>query len=314
MIKKGSHLEGVEPINEKIITNRDFLDILENKFELDSSFLSYIKKLLNGRDLYDKSGYSGNSVLIIKSDDLNKDEIVIKISRSGKLYDEYISYKYFYSKNYTSKPLYYSKVKGYEVMITEKIDLPTAGFYFNSYQEIAEFFGKKLRCFHDENLIDKGFTKIERETFEKRFEVSYEEALNNNIPLVYMVDYLLDDDIYKMKRYLKENKKMLYNNLTLVHGDFNPNNVFVTSNYDILMIDFCDSGFCNYHYDIFWTMFMIIIFSGILKDKEKIKECEEIFLNSYGLDKVVEEELLFFKYFACLYWKQHDEITRIYKL
>ena len=126
-----------------------------------------------------------------------------------------------------------------------------------------------------------------------------------------MTEYLKDDDINKMKKYLIDNKEILHRNEVLVHGDFNPNNVFIDNNMNIKIIDFCDVGICNKHYDIFWTMFMLIIFSGILKDRKKILECEEIFLNAYGTDKINNEELLFFKYFACLYWKQHDEITRI---
>ena len=56
---------------------------------------------------------------------------------------------------------------------------------------------------------------------------------------------------------------------------------------------------------------MIIIFSGILKEKDKINECEKIFLESYGMSQINEKELDYFKKFACLYWQQHDEITRI---
>lgn len=314
MIKKGSHLEGVEPINEKIITNDEFLRILKNKISQNKDVFEYIKILINGRDLYDKSGYSGNSVLIVNKDKNNKNEFVIKISRDGNLYDEYISYNYFYQKEYTSKPIKYFNCQGYEIMITEKINLNTAGYYFNSYQEISQFFGKKLREFHDENLISQGFSSLEKKIFKDKYKKSFNKAISSDVSLIYMIDYLNCNDIEMMREYLINNEKMLYNNLSLVHGDFNPNNIFITHDKNIKMIDFCDTGFCNRHYDIFWTMFMIIIFSGILKEKEKIQECEKIFLNSYGLDRINEEELLFFKYFACLYWKQHDEITRIYKL
>ncbi len=314
MIKTGSHLDGVEPINEKIIVNGEFFKILAEKNLKGEKVFNYIRSLINGRDLYDKSGYSGNSVLIVKKDKNNEDEFVIKFSKSGNLYYEYIAYKYFYRKNYTSKPLKYFNLGEYEIMVTEKINLPTAGYYFNSYQEIATFFGRKLRQFHDENLIKQDFSELERELFQKKYEVSFNEAMKNDVCLVYMVEYMGYDNIDEMKKYLIKNKEILYHNLTLVHGDFNPNNIFINSDQNIKMIDFGDAGFCNRHYDIFWTMFMIIIFSGILKDKEKIRECEKIFLESYGLDKVIEEELLFFKYFTCLYWKQHDEITRIYKL
>lgn len=309
MIKKGSHLDGVEPISEKIISNDKFLNILADKIGRDSLAYKEIVKIISNKTLYDKSGYSGNSVIIANGKKDNS--FVIKISKNNNLYDEYISYNYFYKIGYTSKLIGYYKINHYEIMISEKIDLPTAGYYFNSYKEISAFFGSELRKFHDCNLIQKEFTSIEKELFFKKYEISFEKAIQNDVGLIYMIDYLNYDNINEMKKYLINNQEILYKNQVLVHGDFNPNNVFITKNKSIKLIDFCDTGICNRHYDIFWTMFMIIIFSGILKDRNKIKECETIFLNSYGLDKVDNQELLFFKYFACLYWKQHDEITRI---
>lgn len=310
MIKEGSHLEGVEPINEKIIKNEKFLNLLREKIDTNTKTFNYIKNLINNRDLYDKSGYSGSSVLIVKKDEFNLTSFVIKIVKNVSLYDEYIAYNYFYKLGYTSKPINYFKEQNYEIMITEFLDLPTAGFYFNSYEDIAKFVGRELRKFHDKNLLSMGFTKKEKNVFEKKFETSFEKAISNNTCLVYMTTYMGESDILKMKDYLIKNKNFLYKNPTLVHGDFNPNNIFVDKNGGIKFIDFCDSGICNKHYDIFWTMFMLIIFSGILKDKEKTKNCEEIFLTAYGKNEVNDNELKFFKYFASLYWKQHDEITR----
>ena len=309
MIKKGSHLDGVEPITEKTIANDEFLNILGNKINKSSLAYKEIIKLISNKKLYDKSGYSVNSVIIDNGE--NDDSIVIKISKNNNLHDEYISYNYFYKIGYTSRPINYYRNSGFEIMVSRKIELPTAGYYFNSYKEISSFFGSELRKFHDCDLIKKGFNSTEKELFYKKYEINFEKAISNDVGLVYMFDYLGYTDINEMKRYLIKNKEMLYKNQVLVHGDFNPNNVFITKNKDIRLIDFCDTGICNRHYDIFWTMFMVIIFSGILKDRNKINECETIFLNSYGLDKIDNQELLFFKYFACLYWKQHDEITRI---
>ena len=307
MIKKGSHLDGVEPINEKKIDNCELIKILSCKAGNSSDF-GYLKNIIINSEVYDKSGYSGNSVLICKGKNNN---YVVKISKSGTLIDEFISYNYFYKLHLTSKPIKYFKYNEYEFLITEYIDLPTAGFYFDSYQEIAYFFGRELRKFHDMNLIQNGFSKKEYNLFKNKYSFSYNHALNSDIGLIYMTEYLKDDDINKMKKYLIDNKEILHRNEVLVHGDFNPNNVFIDNNVNIKIIDFCDVGICNKHYDIFWTMFMLIIFSGILKHRKKILDCEEIFLNAYGIEEINDEELLFFKYFACLYWKQHDEITRI---
>lgn len=307
MIKKGSHLDGVEPINEMKIDNHELLKILSYKAGNTSNF-EYLKNIISNSEVYDKSGYSGNSLLICKG---KNNSYVVKISKNGTLIDEFISYNYFYKINLTSKPIKYFKHNEYEFLITEYIALPTAGFYFDSYQEIAYFFGKELRKFHDMNLIQNKFSEKEYNLFKNKYHFSYNRALDNDVGLIYMTEYLKDDDINKMKKYLIDNKEILHRNEVLVHGDFNPNNVFIDNNMNIKIIDFCDVGICNKHYDIFWTMFMLIIFSGILKDRKKILECEEIFLNAYGTDKINNEELLFFKYFACLYWKQHDEITRI---
>lgn len=307
MIKKGSHLEGVEPINEKAINKDELLKIIASKIGYNK-YYTYLEKIIRKSDVYDKSGYSGNSVLICKN---KKTSYVIKLSKTGKLINEYISCRYFYKKGLTSKPVKYFKINNYEVMITEYISLPTAGFYFNSFKDIAVYFGKELKKYHDLNLMSSTFTIREKRLFSKLYDNNLKKALENDVGLIYMTMYLDDEDICKMKKYLIDNKNMLHKNEVLVHGDFNPNNVFIDENKNIKLIDFCDSGFCNKHYDIFWTMFMIIIFSGILTDKEKTKECEKIFLEAYGLEYIDEKELQYFKYYSCLHWKRHDEITRI---
>lgn len=306
MIKKGSHLDNVEPINELVISNEEFIKLLKDKIGRGKT-LNYLISLIRDYKIYDKSGYSGNSVLILKSE--SKKNLVIKISKTKKLYEEYIAYNYFYKNNLTSKPLKYFKNGNFEIMITECIDLPTAGNYFNNYKEIASFLGKELRKFHETKL--QSCNHIENELFSTKFNSSLNEALKNNTPLKYMVMYFEENDVLKMKKYLIEHQEILHKNEVLVHGDMNPNNIFIDENLKLKYIDFCDSGFCNKHYDIFWTLFMIIIFSGIIKDKDKIKSCEKIFLESYGKNAINEEELLYFKYFSCLYWKEHDEITRL---
>lgn len=310
MIKEGSHLEGVEPINEKNINKDIVLKILQSKIGENAEAYIFIKKIMNNKVIYDKSGYSGNSVLILKSDD-GKEDYVLKISNNHELYHEYISYQFFYKLNYTSKPIAYFDCGNYEVMITEKINLPTAGYYFNSYQEIAEFFGKKLREVHEKNLKQFVSTDFERICFENKYKNNLKKAISNDIVLKYLSYYLNDANAEEMKKYILINKEIINKNLVLVHGDFNPNNVFVDDNLNVKFIDFCDTGYCNKHYDIFWTLFMIIIFSGILKESDSVKECEDIFYKSYGYDAINFEEIKYFKYFTSMYWKEHDEITRI---
>ncbi|MBE6156248.1 MAG: hypothetical protein E7161_00675 [Firmicutes bacterium] len=310
MIKEGEHLEGVEPINEKIIKNSAFLKIMQNKIINDEAVLTYLTKLLNGRDVLDKSGYSGSSTIIVNTDDINKESLVIKIQPKDSLKEEFIAYNYFYKNKLAPKPLKYFDCGKYEFMIVKKINLPTAGNYFNNFQEIALFFGKELRKFHDLNLKKGKFTKEELKVFSKKFIKSFDEALKNETGLIYSSMYMDDYDYDKMKKDLQDNKNYLFDDAVVVHGDFNPNNVFVDKE-GIALIDFKDSGFADRHYDIFWTMFMLIIFSGILADKKATLECEKIFLDSYGRDLIVEEKLTFFKKFACMYWKRHDEITRI---
>jgi len=310
MIKEGEHLKGVEPINEKIIKNNDFFKILQNKINDDKKILKYLKKLLNNRDIIDKSGYSGSSTIIVNGDERNLKEVVIKIQKKDSLKKEYIAYKFFYKNGLSPKPLKYFECNNYELMIVEKTNLPMAGKYFNSFEEISKFFGKELRKFHELNLAKNKLTKNERLNFEKKFIDNYKEALNNKSGLIYASMYMEDYDYDAMKKYLINNKEMLFDDVVLVHGDFNPNNVFIDKD-KIQLIDFKDSGFVDRHYDIFWTMFMIIIFSGILEDKKSILVCEKIFLDSYGRDIINEKKLDFFKKFACMYWKRHDEITRI---
>lgn len=311
MIKNGCFLDGVEPINEKIIKNSLFFEIIASKLGLQSEAYEYLLKKINGRDLYDKSGYSGSSTLIVNKDSNNFDEFVIKIEQKNKLYDEFITYNYFYKKGLTAKPLKYFDCGNYEVMIVEKIDLPVAAIYFNSYQDLAIFFGNKLKEFHDSHYINDTFTEEEYILFNTKFDHNYTKAINSEQGLLYLSIYMNNYNYNEMRLYLEKNKHILYQNRVLVHGDFNPNNVFIDENLNIKLVDFRDTGIVNKHYDIFWTLFMIIIFSGILKEKEKIIECERIFLNAYGISRINYEELDYFKKYACLYWRQHDEITSI---
>ena len=305
MLKKGSHLDGVEPITENVINVNELIDILEKKIGV-SETVKYIKHIVEESVVCDKSGYSGNSVLISEKD--NK-KVIIKISKSGQLYEEYVAYNYFYKNGLSSKPIKYLKENGYEVLITEFINLPTAGIYFDSYKDIAAFLGKELYKFHETTFLK--CTTEEMKIFKSKYDKSYAKALSNDVVLVYMSMYFGNCDINKMKKYLIDNKWMLHANEKLVHGDINPNNIFIDEGMKLKYIDFCDTGYCNKHYDIFWTIFMIIIFSGILKEREKIEECENIFIDAYGRKNINEKELMFFKYFVSLYWKQHDEITRI---
>lgn len=311
MIKKGEHLTGVEPINEKKIDNKNFLNLLKRKYLIDEKNYLYIKEILNGRDVLDKSGYSGSSTILVNKSETNEDEYVIKIQKvNNHLEDEFIMYNYFYKKGLSSKPIKFIRSGEYEYMIVSKINLVTAGNYFNNYQEISLFFGKELRKFHDYNLINDKFNKEELNILKNKYLNNFEEALNTETGLIYLSIYMNDYDYNNMKKSLKNNKWMLFDDPVLLHGDFNPNNVFISED-NIKLIDFKDTGFGDRHYDIFWTMFMIIIFSGILKEKEKIEECEKIFLDAYGKDLINTDKLEFFKRFACMYWKQHDEITRV---
>lgn len=309
MKSKSNYLKELELINEKIIDKAFLLELLQSKLGNNSEAYLFLKELIKNKKVYDKSGYSGNSVLILKGN--NKDNYVVKISKNNELYHEYVSYQFFNKLNYTAKPIAYFKCDNYEIMVTKEILLLSAKDYFKSYQEIAYFFGKKLREFHDKNLIECTFSRVQKKLFENKYKSNYKKALKNGVILKYLSKDLEFDNIKKMKKFLVKNKSILFNNLVLVHGDFNPNNIFIKNKKEIMMIDFCDTGFCNKHYDIFWTLFMIIFFYGILEKKDCIKECEQIFYNSYGRDQINLEEIKFFKHLSCLYWKEHDEITRI---
>ena len=198
MIKEGSHLDGVEPINEKKIDNYELMKILSYKAGNTRNF-EFLKNIISNSEVYDKSGYSGNSVLICKNKNNN---YVVKVSKSETLIDEFIAYNYFYKIHLSSKPIKYFKHNKYEFLITEYIALPTAGIYFNSYQEIAYFFGKELRKFHDMNLIQNKFSEKESNLFKNKYNFSYNRAIDSNAGLIYMTDYLKDEDINKMKKYL----------------------------------------------------------------------------------------------------------------
>ena len=60
MIKKGSHLDGVEPINEKNIEKNIIVEILHKKIGEYKEAYQYVINIIGDKIIYNNSGYSGN--------------------------------------------------------------------------------------------------------------------------------------------------------------------------------------------------------------------------------------------------------------
>ena len=58
-------------------------NIIEEKLGIQSEAYKYLSSKINGRNLYDKSGYSGSSTLIVNKDSNNLEIIVITVAISN---------------------------------------------------------------------------------------------------------------------------------------------------------------------------------------------------------------------------------------
>lgn len=309
MINEGEHLNGVEPPGRKKISNGIFIKILKEKIKCSDYLIDYLKVLSDNKEILDVSGYSGSSTILIE-DNKYDDSYVVKIQPKNSLFEEFIAYKFYNKYNLTSNALKYEDCGNYEIMIVKKINALTAGQYFDTFEEVSKFMGTELRRIHDMNFDCHNMTYEERFVFDNKYKRIYKEALESNEALIYMCQYLNDYDILKMKEFLRKNVDYI-DGKTLLHGDFNPNNVFVKDGKLVGVVDFKDTGFADRNYDVFWSMWTTSLFSGLHYNREKLDKCEKIFLDSYGRDAIDEERIEFCKKLTCLYWKQHDEISRL---
>lgn len=284
-----------------VYTSNEAIKILK-QMECCANELYYLDDVIEGRNVYDLSGFSGNTTLIVPKNKNNKG-ICIKISESSdELYDTYTALNFFNKYGCTSTVTdFFSCNKDY--LISELIESKTVLEELKTINEMAFFMGSSLRKFHD---ID--FSKMNKE--EKTLFVDYkdkfvDEALNHEVGLRYYADYLHNHDYEKIKEYIEENRKLFKTDEVMVHGDFNPRNVFVNN----MMVDFTDSHLGDRHYDICFSVWSIGVYLGIVDNHILMDQLRDIFLDAYGRELIDYDRYNLCDKVVCMYWQEHNEIN-----
>ena len=300
-------IDGVDSPKENIISNDYIMEVLKNKC-ISKETLCYLKEIIGGRNAVDMSGYSGNSTIIIPSSSSDKCGYCIKFSDNiGQLKNEYVLLNLFNKYNLTPKCIDYIQ-DGMDVLVTEEICNPFALKKYKTVEELSSFMGRSLRDFHDINWLKKDFSLEETNILCNNGDKIIEQSLQHDKGLSFMADYQNDYNFDKMREYISLNYSCYKKDDVIIHGDFNPRNVFIGNSKEFGFVDVTDSGFGDRHYDIFWTMWTISLYLGIQGDLAKRIECEEIFLDAYGRDKIDEKRLELCKKITCMYWQENNNI------
>ena len=301
-------IEDVEAPKKRIIKYKDLTRILESK-DLSLDTLYYLKKLINKRDVIDTSGYSGNSTIIIPKDSNNEKGYCIKVSDpEWGLYKEKVLLNLFSKYGLTSEVVNFIQ-DNKDILITEKVEYPWAIDKYTTIDDMANFLGKTLRKFHDIKWNIEEFTEEELQILKANGRKIIDNALKHEEGLRFMADYQNDHDYNQMKEYIKANINDYKDDDVIIHGDYNPINVFVKDSNSAGFVDVTDSGFGDRHYDLFWTIWTSTLYLGINSEKDKTTIWEDAFLNAYGRDKVDEKRLTLCKKINCMYWQEHNDIN-----
>lgn len=270
--------------------------------------LSYLQKLMVDKEVYDFSGYSGITTILVVSSNLDESDLCIKISDiPHELNRHYIMSSLMSKYGLFPKVIkYISTNKDY--LITEKIEAPMAINVFEDFKNLSNFMGRSLRKFHDIEWNVDFMTREERLVLQTKTDSFFKEALSHELGLRFLAEYQNDLDYTSMKEYLAEHKDEYLKEDVIIHGDFNPRNVFVKNGNLEAVVDFADTCFGDRHYDIYFSMWTVALYSGILGNPELVNECERIFLDSYGREKIDYHRMELCKKLACMYWQEHNDI------
>lgn len=245
--------------------------------------LEYLEELMKDKDLYDFSRHLGVTTVLALSHNQDESDLCIKISDIPcSLNRNFVITNLLSKYNVAPRVIkYISTDKDY--LVTEKPNGDMAVNVYTDFRSLARFMGNSLRQFHNINWIIADMTMQERE--------------------------MLNSKTDAMKKYLSEHEQDYVKNDVLIHGDFNPRNVFTSNGELTSVIDVADTCFGDRHYDIYFSMWTVELHFGIIGNEELVSECERIFLDSYGRDKIDESRMEICKKLACMYWQEQNDIN-----
>lgn len=295
-----------------LICNRvkysELMDILKEK-ECCTSDLRILNDFINNRDVIDISGLSGNTTFIVPNDENNKESYVIKISpNDGELYDEYIVNNLFFKYGLAPEVIeYFSSNKDYLVnrFIEDECMIDT---YF-SLDDLARKLGSALRSFHDLKWDKEKFDFMEAEVLIDNPDKFLNISLEHSEGFSYLRDYLKESHYKRIKEHIEEYGYLFKNDDVLVHGEFNPRNIFIKDGKLDKIMGFTDTHYGDRHFDIFYTMWSLAYYSKILDNQKLIDKVNQIFLDSYGRDVIDYERLRLCGNIVCMYKQNPHEVN-----
>lgn len=271
--------------------------------------IDYLANLISDNEIFDFSGYSGITTFLVIKHDTNEKNLCIKISDIPyQLERSYVMLNLMSKKGLFPQVIkYISTNKDY--LITEAVDAPMALNAFNNFRSLSNFMGRALRKFHDIQWNVDLMTELERNYILSKSESILEEALVHQKGLGFLAQYQCDFDYDAMKDYLKAHQEEYLKDEVMIHGDFNPRNVFTREGKLEAVVDVTDTCFGDRHYDIYFSMWTVALYSGIIDNPESVTECQDIFLDAYGREKIDEQRMEYCKKLTCMYWQEHNDIN-----
>lgn len=271
--------------------------------------IDYLANLISDNEIFDFSGYSGITTFLVLKHDTNEKNLCIKISDIPyQLERSYVMLNLMSKKGLFPQVIkYISTNKDY--LITEAVDAPMALNAFNNFRSLSNFMGRALRKFHDIQWNVDLMTELERNYILSKSESILEEALVHQKGLGFLAQYQGNFDYDAMKEYLKVHQGEYLKDEVMIHGDFNPRNVFTREGKLEAVVDVTDTCFGDRHYDIYFSMWTVALYSGIIDNPESVVECQDIFLDAYGREKIDEQRMEYCKKLTCMYWQEHNDIN-----
>ena len=303
-------IEDVLMPSDTLVKNNNVFEALKKR-GCSQSDINYIRDLIQDRDVYDFSGYSGITTIVIPRASKEEKGYCIKISDvPHDLQESYIVCNLMAKYQLSSRVVrYISSNKDY--LITEQIEAPMAINVFKNYRQLAKFMGESLRKFHDIEWDLKQMTREELQVLQGRTNSMISKAVSHKNGLGFLAQYQNNMDYDSMKEYILKYQSEYVSDEVIIHGDYNPRNVFVRNNNFSGMVDFADTCFGDRHYDIYFSMWTVALYSGIIGQNESVDDCEKVFLEAYGKDKIDNQRLEFCKKLTCMYWQEHNDIKTL---
>lgn len=300
-------IDDVEMPADSKVDVQQVLKLLKNRGCADED-IDYLESIISGKEIFDCSGYSGITTFLAISSKVNERNICVKISDNPhQLERSYVMLNLMSKYDLFPQVIkYISTNKDY--LITEAIDSQMAINAFSDFRSLSKFMGTSLRKFHDIQWDFDLMTELEKEFILSKTESILPEALSHEDGLNFLAQYQNDFDYDAMKEYLKEHQKEYFKNEVMIHGDFNPRNVFVKEGCLSAVVDLTDTCLGDRHYDIYFSMWTVALYSGILNTPKLVEECENIFLEAYGRDKIDQQRMEYCKKLTCMYWQEHNDI------